>query len=107
MFNFLLDSFPIDKKIIKQSVTQNKGFDIASIILEYPEATGTIQSNWITPIKIRKLIVTGTKGYCEVDYIKQKLTIFDIPPKIIMKCFFSLVSARKNANHPKYIQPSR
>ncbi len=31
----------------------------------------TIETNWITPVKIRELSITGTRGYCRVDYITQ------------------------------------
>jgi len=33
--------------------------------------------NWVTPIKIRKLTVTGTRGYAELDYITQELSVFE------------------------------
>lgn len=46
-------------------------------LLKYGQANGIIQSNWITPIKIRNLSVTGTKGYAELDYITQELTLYE------------------------------
>lgn len=36
-----------------------------------------IQTNWITPIKMRKLYITGTEGFAELDYINQKLILYD------------------------------
>ena len=35
-----------------------------------------MQANWITPVKIRKLNITGTDGYIEMDYIGQKIKLF-------------------------------
>lgn len=46
-------------------------------ILKYGDANGVIQSNWITPIKIRNLSVTGTKGYAELNYITQELILYE------------------------------
>lgn len=79
IFNYLLDSFPKHKKIINHKVYKNNKSDVSLIVLEYSSTTGIIQTNWITPIKIRKLLVTGSKGYCELDYIKQKLFIYNSP----------------------------
>ena len=36
-----------------------------------------IQVNWITPIRIRNLALTGTKGYAELNYMTQELKIFE------------------------------
>lgn len=46
-------------------------------ILKYGQASGIIQSNWITPIKIRNLSVTGVKGYVELNYITQELALYE------------------------------
>lgn len=50
--------------------------DHADISLEYPGGTtGFIQVNWITPVKIRTLSITGTKGHIELDYITQTIEV--------------------------------
>ena len=46
-------------------------------ILKYGNTNGIIQSNWITPIKIRNLSVTGVKGYAELNYITQELILYE------------------------------
>lgn len=51
--------------------------DYAEIFLKYKAASGFIQVNWITPIKIRNLSVTGTKGYAEMDYISQNVLLYE------------------------------
>ncbi len=51
--------------------------DYAEIFLKYGQRSGFIQVNWITPIKIRNLSITGTKGYAELNYITQELTIYE------------------------------
>jgi len=49
--------------------------DFADIFLEYDGVNVLIQSNWITPVKIRQMHLTGTKGYVELDFIEQKLSL--------------------------------
>ena len=36
-----------------------------------------IQVNWITLIRIRHLAITGTKGYAELNYMTQQLTVYE------------------------------
>jgi UDP-N-acetylglucosamine 3-dehydrogenase len=50
--------------------------DYADILLKYDGTNGFIQVNWITPVKIRRLAVTGTKGYAELNYITQELVLY-------------------------------
>jgi len=73
IFNYLLGETPIKTKIVKSQLIKNNLSDTAAIVLEYKNATGMIQTNWVTPIKVRKLYVTGSKQYIELDYIKQKI----------------------------------
>jgi UDP-N-acetylglucosamine 3-dehydrogenase len=49
--------------------------DFADLFLEYDGVNVLIQSNWITPVKIRQMHLTGTKGYAELDFIEQKLSL--------------------------------
>jgi len=51
--------------------------DYAEIFLTYGDQNGFIQVNWITPIRIRNLAVTGTKGYAELNYMTQELTLYE------------------------------
>ena len=51
--------------------------DSAEFFLKYKKASAYIQANWITPIKIRKLNITGEKGYIELDYINQKIELYE------------------------------
>jgi len=54
----------------------SKRFDYADIILGYNGIDVTIQVNWITPVKVRALSLTGTKGYAELNYLNQTLKIY-------------------------------
>lgn len=54
----------------------NKRIDHAEIFLDFDKFSCFIQVNWITPVKIRTLSITGKKGYAEIDYVAQKLEIY-------------------------------
>jgi predicted dehydrogenase len=45
--------------------------DYASLMLSAAGCAVSIETNWITPVKIRELSITGTNGFCLVDYITQ------------------------------------
>lgn len=52
--------------------------DYAQIMLAFPEGkTAFIEANWLTPYRIRKLIVTGSEAIMTLDYITQELLIED------------------------------
>ncbi len=52
--------------------------DHANIVLHFKNgATGFIETNWLTPRKVRKLIVTGSEAIVSVDYITQEVTVED------------------------------
>lgn len=72
----LLNKFP--KSIF---ATGGKGInadriDYADIFLDFDITSCYLQVNWITPIKIRTLSVTGTLGYAELDYVTQALVLY-------------------------------
>ena len=50
--------------------------DHAEIFLDYQKFGCFIQVNWVTPIKIRTLSITGTKGYAELNYLTQELNFY-------------------------------
>jgi UDP-N-acetylglucosamine 3-dehydrogenase len=50
--------------------------DSAELLLDYGGASGFVQANWITPVKVRTIAVTGTTGYVEGNYITQELTYY-------------------------------
>jgi UDP-N-acetylglucosamine 3-dehydrogenase len=77
--NFLVGKEPVD-------VYANSGFgnlrdrvDFSEIFLNYGHCNAIISVNWLTPLKIRKMSVTGTQGYAELDFIRQELLLFEAP----------------------------
>jgi UDP-N-acetylglucosamine 3-dehydrogenase len=52
--------------------------DHAIITLNFNNGgSGVIDTNWLTPHKVRHLTVIGSQGIAEVDYIEETLRIFD------------------------------
>lgn len=51
----------------------SRKIDSAEILLDYGRASGFIQANWLTPVKIRTIAVTGSQGYIEGNYMSQEL----------------------------------
>ena len=52
--------------------------DSAEILMDYGRASGFVQANWLTPVKIRKIALTGSEGYLEANYITQELLYYKL-----------------------------
>lgn len=50
--------------------------DYADIFLDFGKTGCYLQVNWMTPIKIRTVSITGTLGYAELDYVTQELILY-------------------------------
>jgi UDP-N-acetylglucosamine 3-dehydrogenase len=50
--------------------------DSAELLVRYGQASGLLQANWVTPVKIRSIAVTGSKGYLEANYVTQEVLHF-------------------------------
>ena len=62
--------------VAKNKVTPNELEDYANIVLQFDKGTmGRIEASRLTPTKIRELFVTGTKAYCKLDYLEQRLEL--------------------------------
>jgi UDP-N-acetylglucosamine 3-dehydrogenase len=51
--------------------------DAAYVLLNFGEAKGLIESNWITPTKYRKMFISGEKGTIEVDFIDKYIKFLE------------------------------
>lgn len=74
--NYLLGDLPKEVIVAKRSSHIKKREDSVEIFMKYKCASAYVQANWITPVKIRKLNITGTEGYLEMDYINQKIEFY-------------------------------
>ncbi|UCC13000.1 MAG: Gfo/Idh/MocA family oxidoreductase [candidate division WOR-3 bacterium] len=74
--NYLLGLQPTTVNARAGKALNNKMYDYADILLGYNGIDVHIQVNWITPVKVRQLSLTGTKGYAELNYLNQTLRIY-------------------------------
>jgi len=74
--NHLLGSRPTKVYARGQKVFNSKREDVGDAMLIYPSATVHLQTNWITPHKVRRLMLAGTKGFVELDFISQELRLW-------------------------------
>jgi len=76
IINFLLEELPkeiyVNKK--KNHITHRE--DSVEFFLKYKRSSAYLQANWITPVKIRKLNITGMNGYLEMDFISQEIDFY-------------------------------
>lgn len=57
-------------------IRHEKFEDHANILLTFADgATGIVEINWLTPMKVRELSLTCTKNFVEIDYTKQALKV--------------------------------
>jgi UDP-N-acetylglucosamine 3-dehydrogenase len=77
VFGYLLGKEPERIYASGGKALVNDREDYADIFLKYNGTNGLIEVNWITPVKIRMLNVTGTKGYAQLNYITQELTLYE------------------------------
>jgi UDP-N-acetylglucosamine 3-dehydrogenase len=74
---YLLDEEPIEVRATAGSaLLSNNRRDHSEIFLSFGDVSCFLQSNWITPIKIRTLSVTGDAAHVELNYVTQRLEIF-------------------------------
>jgi UDP-N-acetylglucosamine 3-dehydrogenase len=74
--SYLLDEKPVEVMSDKRRNHIELREDSVEFFLRYPSASAYVQANWITPVKIRKLHITGTEGYLEMDYMSQKIQFY-------------------------------
>jgi len=104
VFNYLLEEFPTQQYASKQKIFEHTDADSCSLHLTYPSCNGVIITNWVTPIKIRRLYATGTDGFIELDYINQKLTFYSkIVHTVSDGNFFEFISLLKSPKKELFI----
>lgn len=76
IINHLLGKRPTDIFCHGSRTHHSKEIDSAEMLLGYGNASGFIQANWLTPVKIRTISVTGSNGCVEGNYISQELAYY-------------------------------
>ena len=72
--------------------------DHADLVLRYGSTVAIVQANWITPVKIRRLSVTGTSGLAEVDYLEQSLRLYRGAPEVFEGPLWNFFAVARESN---------
>jgi len=75
--NYLIGDTPDNYKANLNNTHLKNRYDSCDILISYPNSSSYIQANWITPVKIRTLTITGEKGYARLNLVTQKLELFE------------------------------
>jgi UDP-N-acetylglucosamine 3-dehydrogenase len=76
LISFLVGSYP-DRVVANGGRAHlDDRDDHAEILLSYKGVSGFIETNWVTPVRIRKMEITGTGGYAELDLLTKRLVYY-------------------------------
>ena len=91
IFGYLLgDTDPTDLFCNAGRAIAEDRFDFADIFLRYGPVACFLQVNWVTPVKIRSLAVTGDAGYAHLEYVTQRLDYYRGGPAVEPTSFAEL-----------------
>lgn len=76
LVSYLLGAKPKSITSHGSRTRHSKKIDSAEILMDYGRASGFIQANWLTPVKIRTIALTGSEGYLEANYVTQELVYY-------------------------------
>ncbi len=75
--NYIIGSPPDTVTAHLNNTLLKNRFDSCDILMSYNNTSSYLQANWITPVKIRNISVTGEKGYAKLNLITQKIEIYE------------------------------
>jgi predicted dehydrogenase len=82
--------------------------DLVSVSLRMASGiTGVLETNWVTPTKVRQLSVTTDHGMFVVDYLTQDLTFYENPRHTIEWPALGVVRGTGEGNMTRYALPRR
>jgi predicted dehydrogenase len=85
------------------SRTPGTAEDLVSVSLRMASGiTGVLETNWMTPTKVRQLSVTADQGMFVVDYLTQDLTFFENPRQSIQWEALGLVRGTGEGDMTRY-----
>ncbi|MBI5956647.1 MAG: Gfo/Idh/MocA family oxidoreductase [Chloroflexi bacterium] len=69
---------PVERVYAEMGWTEHREYeDIVSALLKFSNGTiGLLETNWLTPTKIRDLAVTGERGMFVLNYLTQELVFY-------------------------------
>lgn len=77
VMNYLLNKKPTHVSSHASQTHHSHKVDAAELLLDYGQASGFVQVNWTTPIKVRSIAITGSRGYIEANYLTQEIDIYE------------------------------
>lgn len=77
LMNWIYGKLPTQIMAIGGNAINQVQQDYAEIFLKYGSAAGVVKANWITPQKIRRMTISGTKAYVELNFITQELDLYE------------------------------
>jgi predicted dehydrogenase len=94
IINYLFEKEPVSVSAFGTSRKDVKNREIAHLIISYPEdLTAHVHVNWLSPVKIRKILIGGSKRMIVYDDLEpsEKIRIYDenIPIKASLVTPFS------------------
>lgn len=76
VIQYVVGSKPVSVYALGGKTQGMKYEDHANILIEFGNgSTGFIEVNWLTPMKVRKLALTCSKNFVEVDYMDQAAVV--------------------------------
>ncbi len=76
VIRYLLDANPKSVFSLAGGIPESKFEDHANILIEFQSGVfAVIEVNWLTPMKVRKVALTCSKNFVEMDYINQTLEV--------------------------------
>lgn len=75
--NYLVGNYPKEVHGYKSKNLIHNKEDSAVILLKYLKLSSFIEVNWVTPVKVRTMDITGTKAFARLDYINQTITFYE------------------------------
>jgi predicted dehydrogenase len=80
VLSFIIGSPPVRVYAETDTRQNGGGEDLLCASLRYENGvTGLVESNWLSPMKVRRLTVTTEHGMYEVDYVTQDLWLHEHP----------------------------
>ncbi|MBP9719506.1 MAG: Gfo/Idh/MocA family oxidoreductase [Candidatus Levybacteria bacterium] len=106
ILSFLLKANPLGVSHVGNAYVKGSNIDASQMILSFKKTSAVIITNWLSPIKIRKMYVFGSKKSAELDLREQFVTYFSkIPKKAIDKSdYFNSFSSLEAFASPQSVK---
>jgi len=94
VISFVSGVYPHAVSAVEKKFVDKKYDDSCAAIFEFDGFTACVEANRVTPIKMRELVIAGTKGTARLDYITQDLTIIKAEHEFVKYSTFDEIVMR-------------